>query len=1168
MVRNDDAIVPNMRIDGDDALSSHCYYPECSHVFGVQNSFQECERTNTSGTQTLASAWVPSDVLRSNALFLRDMRSNLHADVYAVMLRIMALLPHVLFNSTHDAVTDVAVAQTSSSSTRSNFYCVSFWARTHTRGSSPGYASKCTSDAYAAVCAGASITLHRHVTGTRRAVHNATIRDACDAIDINMSACETASAAAKAMKRASRKRRRSKSARTPTQRSDVPFSSHAPVMDAARHCDDGDLSIVDVVNAYMKYTDDSMRKTRGRPTAYDLLSVDTQLNMRRAAVGASDDESHFCIQSFCVPSEIVEDGRVFNVLLPHVSIPIVNFVTRLHSCLSEYTYHAEDCGGDIDIARSSGHTESVSDTMTHERRIAKLHQTLSAVSWELQDVVQAESIVVGIERATHRLMFNLYCAMCRGVDDSTSRVAECLHRARLQEKVDTIPHQTLARYGTQTRVAAGASLTAYDWYRSAFMRDLVHVFSARTDIVALVQFFIENATCAYNHNADEMTNVVTMGKSGCGKDYLLLQVERTLVEGTVQKVSRSTPGTASVECLGRDDGLIVYNPEKGVENIYKSRARGNAGDSMTKDIQSSGYVVTKRFRYDRQGRRSCENTVNARRVLEYNAMNCSSLSRVDEGIFQRSIWVSQPPPTDSTQCAILSAVYKNKPDEQQRSSQAHMAFLRCQRFLQLASFEVHQLMALGCMRSIVTEGAEVVLMYISQRLAEKRNVYGCTASVYRRYKQVMSLAREHAIRRVTVNAFFSSEGKHFGQPVTPVRLSTLNYYVGMADLSLALGQMAEYMGIFKDGEIQIIMALRFLWITNKHRHAMFASESTGGVFRLSLDVENEPCPRYVRFKGTINDIARECVGVLARVWARERGAPAPLSLEMAVDALKRITCTCDDADEPPTVSLDDDCIRFNDDFSKVLENARQEAYALVPGRKRQRLPQKMVNSTAPQNGATRDDSARNLTCEFNAVEELVPVLELDAERRKSVSSSDDMMQLPQAVVKRGERCIHVHVAYLTRLFDPKRRYWPWTQRKPTTWGPQINEHTLVMNALEMLRSYRYQAFPTRVMYRMVYGKSSAQKSSQHGASSSADSRAELDVDYVTRKHTINNRRLAISAPFTEEDDPYHTSGNVELHAPLDLVSMYASKVGWKRAVYMSANAARWKRVVDSGDLTN
>lgn len=1122
------------------------------HVFDVRHNVSACDVPSREyDRRTLASVWLPSESLRANAVFLSDARDDTDSCVHNMFTTLLVYFANLLFSAEH--VNDQCHIR------------VSFWYRDGAAQRAPTIRSNNASDVFSTLYAGASLSLVQR--GTRDSVaknseiSDDSIKSTCDMIDMQMKTSSSRDDTATSLRSQRRKRRRvsrrkaSASVRGIASLESIVHEHH--------------MTLSDAVRVYAQRLDDTrVTECVRHGGLYELLASSTSAALRCKCVRDEHEVSHICAATFALPVDRSQLSSVNSTVLPHVGIPIVNFAARIAEALDKHmpaatsTRHnrnplhrhlsIDDNAPTLETTATSSSSSSSSDAVseqppsivTNERRIRTLRRRLDELMWNTCDWPKCGEALRELERAQRRFLFDMYTSLCRGGDERNARVAECFHQARIRDKIDVLQKRTLSRYGSPMVNGVTTALSCYDWYRSAVMRDLVQVAAARPDIVALVQFFLENATCAYNYDIEEMCHLVMMGASGCGKDFVLRLVEDVMVDGVVQKVSRATKRADAVECRGRDDGLILYNPEISTENIHKSRARGGAGDTITKDRQSSGRVVTRCFRYDDNGRRTNVDIVNEQYVLEYYALNISSISALDKALFQRSLWIWMPPPTDATQCAILTSVYLNSNDRQRKSSQSYLSLIRCQRFLQLASYEVHLMSALGCIAGVVTEAAEVILIYVMRQLIDKRPVYGCTASVFRRYRQVRSLAREHCIRRTVVDAFLSSRGEFYEKQMTPQRLASLKYYVTVCDLALALGQTVEHMGIFRHGEIQIIMALRYLWITNKYRHVMFGDEVGSLNAFQSYFGGSEPSPRYVRFKGTITSIARECVNVLLRVCPRERGAPRPISLEMAVDALKRMTCSSNDDDPPPTVTLEDDCLKFTREFGEILESLR-------------RPKDRGTTTQAMSNGDARAH-ARDIAVEFNSCDTLTPVLCVDDARKRGMEH-DDTAQPPCAIIRRGNHAIDVHVCYLTRLFDPRKRFWPFTSHKPKSWSPEINEHTLVMDCLERLRSYKCQNFPVRVMYRMQHGT----KSRAAASSTSSSSRSEIDVDYITRKHSINTRYMRIEVPRSEDDGCDEGVDTVELHAPLDAVARYATEVGWEHAVYAASSTKRWKRAIEN-----
>jgi hypothetical protein len=423
-----------------------------------------------------------------------------------------------------------------------------------------------------------------------------------------------------------------------------------------------------------------------------------------------------------------------------------------------------------------------------------------------------------------------------------------------------------------------ATSTSYDALRVILASNLKDVHSCRPENVETALLCLENVTTVYttSHKDSMATHILIFGDAGSGKDFILEKVvQGMLIEGTVEKISRETLRADSVECHGRQDDVLLYHTECPMDGLLISKRRGG-GDTGTKDRMSSGKLKTRALVFDaRSGGRKLNTITHERKIIQYDATNFSDMKEVDPAISQRYIIIPMIPTTKFT------GVRTNDQDLRKDShTYVIHASQTSQQFLQLGKYEIDKMIGQGCMDDVTDKGALITLGYVWKELNTDSPAYGTIAPTYRALRQVLQLARTHSIRRVLTEAFLTPRGAHFAKKMTPEKLQTLPLIIKVADVASSLGQLAEYIGIYTPGEIQLIMALRNLWISDHGRKDMFAPRPSHSLFGMSS--------RFVRFKGSIAHIAKICAAKLIEIHQREKNCPTPRTDRMLYDCIKRL----------------------------------------------------------------------------------------------------------------------------------------------------------------------------------------------------------------------------------------------------------------------------------------
>lgn len=682
---------------------------------------------------------------------------------------------------------------------------------------------------------------------------------------------------------------------------------------------------------------------------------------------------------------------------------------------SQHQTDSSSASGRFDVA-----TLDADKIVTIDRELGWLFDDVSArLSAACGEDLAAKARCIGLLR---ELMFRLYCTLARSPDSRLSITGEALHTERIGRGADIVDER-LALSSTSRSIKENLGLQSdYDSFRVTTVLNLDCAFACRKELVTIAMLLLELAPCVYSGSASMAPHTFLYGHSGQGKDFLLKDiVQRIYVDGTVVKLSRSTAHVDSVDCKGRRDDAVTFCSECATESMTARGSRGG-GDRLLKDRMAGSEVTTAALHIDpRTGERTIRDIQNLRKIIQFDATNFSRSKTLDPAIKQRYVFVPLPPATESTSIqTAIAALQANKDDP------AVAGTKRLLRFLQIVTYEVNKMMMCGAMADVTDDAAIVTLLYVWQSIYRDRDRYGCSTPVFRKLDKVLQLARTHSIRRVIVNTFLSSEGRWFAKRATPARLRELKYVIKLQDVVTALGQMAEYIGVFTHGELQLIMALRYLWILSPTRTEMFAPALSGGRGTFS------PC--YVRFPGRVSGIADRCAKAMHVICATEPNAPAPKAASLLADCLKSLNNPPEGSGKfAPTVSAAENRLRF----LKPLRDSRGYLQSLYP--------------TIAQESELESTTKRGLTPESPG------------------GAASKEFRVPAILERDG--FFDVHVAYLSRLFDPQHEFWPWTAKLPRSWSPVVDEHTLISGYLQNLRGFAGQTNlrnSFRMLYRMWY----------------------------------------------------------------------------------------------------
>lgn len=1161
----------------DEACLPTAHSSEARDIFGANRRVKRIGKNmNVGGMQSMngrsyASIWVPREAYRTTPVFMGDMKSQYELDVYRTMIRMLVYFASVLFDN--------------ESSTCRPYFSVAFWYDRTMSTRNADELARMTGDIFSRVYSGVTISV---CTGQSDQTGATPSRDqVSDAFEILQTHLDNVGYKENKPQRSRGRRGRGKSAQSGSKSSGD--HDNMVVVDGIESM--GKTTVKQIVNSYLRMIPerDGDRRSIYLNGCESWLASKTC--SRLCVMSARPAQGSTCVALVCNVKKTMSSERdLLNMVLPHVSTPIDNFLDKVQAALSKKVVDesqeasrqrtsagAAKVRADMFGSNASGSSSSAAryDEMrdtTIERRLFTLNKRLKMQVGEIAGTFGGD-VKAEIESGVRRLMFNLYCSVARGADDTMSIVGESMHKARIGEGIDALNPFSLRHYGTAMGDSSSVHFqlkTAgpYDSFRHSVLYDIVSVAGFRPENAFLQHFMQETASSAFDDSAKLKPNIIIYGDGGSGKDFLLEHLEEVFVDGTVIKESRATERADATVCHGKRDGQLVYSPELDLSPFLKLKSRGGAGDSNKKDLMTSGKIYTRVFCFDPEtGERTTKLVKHERYVLCYEAMNPSVISKMDEALVQRYLWIGLPPLTMQTNLQILEAVYTQRVKHTtELDKMRKAAYINCQQFMQLATFEVYKMILCGCIREVSTEGAYFIMFEcVSKILAKNNPRYGCWPPIQRKINQIISIAKGHAIRRAIVENFMTSEGRFYGRSLTPIRLSALPYFVSLSDIALSLGQVGDYIGIFQDGEVQVIMALRYMWITNKMRYTMF---------RCDMDTFGEPNPSYVRFPGNLRAVARQCSQVLALICSVENRAPRLITQDMIYDTLQRLTRSSSAATQLPTVSVEDDCVEFTPNYNAMFRN----------------ISESDDESEAKKSAARH----RNRFDYFDSREKrLVPCLAVDRRRRESIDKSAPLPPI-QAIVRRDDRCVDVHVAYLSRLFDPHKQYWPWSDEKPSKWSPMIDEHTLLTHCLESVRSYRYQCSSPNMVYRMDYREmeevrrrnssdisegdsidsdkdeeQESQSSSSSSSNSATHTRYDFDFDFVRRNRTTTSRRLRV--PLYGGDDQQRSGSSaradsVLLHASVDEVSMLSTRVGWNKALMVASSEQRWREAKQRSDF--
>lgn len=494
-----------------------------------------------------------------------------------------------------------------------------------------------------------------------------------------------------------------------------------------------------------------------------------------------------------------------------------------------------------------------------------------------------------INKVLNKMMFKFYCIYARSPDSTLSTVGEAIHRERIRDRLDIIkPSDNTTKFNFFLKRKELNNLTYYDIYRLISSYEVINAFSCRSYLVSIFEMLLENSISIYNHTKNLANNIFIIGDPSAGKDFLLELLESVLISKTMIKESRASPCADSSESHGRHDDEIIFNVEKSMSNLMNSKKYNGTGDTQTKDIMTSARSVARVLTLGANGSRVTKTIINEKIVLMYNAANPSLISKIDRGIFERYIWIAMMPTTFANSIETINLIIEQKlTTSALESSSKQIVFKNDQRFIQMASYELSK-MANICSNDICQTGALYVIQYILECLHRDMKKYGCMPLKQRKIENILTLAKCHMIRRNIIKTFFINNDP-VNYSYTPKTLykniiKKSRLYIKLRDLILAFGQLSSCLGIFSIGELQIITALRRIFI--KHSYEMMMN---GESFSESQDFTfSKKRVNYVRFPNNIPLLAKMCMENILKVWKKEEDAIHPINQDMFEDCLRQL----------------------------------------------------------------------------------------------------------------------------------------------------------------------------------------------------------------------------------------------------------------------------------------
>lgn len=684
---------------------------------------------------------------------------------------------------------------------------------------------------------------------------------------------------------------------------------------------------------------------------------------------------------------------------------------------------------EIHFKKKKKKNRQVSMTMENIRKMEKVTITRALVLYRSivknkimglfkdnnQDMKKISSII-------DRMMFKFYCIFARSLTSSLSVVGDQIHAYRINHQLDHIEETyNTAQMKIISEKPIVQNYTIYDIYRILFSYEMETTYSFRSHLISIFELLTENMSSVYHPISKLSNNIFIVGDPSGGKDLILETFEGLNIEKTVIKESRVSTCADSFESHGRHDDEILFNTEKSFDNMLNKR-HNFSGDTSLKDKMTSGRSIARILSYAPDGSRISRTIINEKKCMLYDASNPSILSKIDGGILERYTWITMPPTTFKSSLETINLIIRQRIEGTNIENDVRkMMFQKENRFIQVVSFEMFKMLGV-CVDDINTIGANYVLKYMINRLNEETKAYGCLPILQRRLDSIIMLSKCHAVRRIIVKHFFDQKKDNYSPKyifeniIQPGKL-----YVKFRDLTLAVGQLSNYVNIFMPCELQIMTSLRYLFISHNY------SISFGNTKRLPKTKKNhiqrkfftfsKKNPKYIRFPINFNFLASKCVQILTSLWEREENCPQPVNSDMFKDCLTQF---------------------FNE--SRVEKNI--ESYY---------LPKKF--------------SAIKYNFDTKLFEK--PLMSRSTQTQ---SDQDSHVQFQHEecdkIFMKDRNFLYIHIIYLNRLFDLQFFFYPWSKIQPPIWSPFITEDNLMKKYLEDFVNLKYQNKKKKIVYKL------------------------------------------------------------------------------------------------------
>ncbi len=670
-----------------------------------------------------------------------------------------------------------------------------------------------------------------------------------------------------------------------------------------------------------------------------------------------------------------------------------------------------------DINRENNKKKKKTDDIDKEIQIT-IHRTLTTYRKELRNKIlpglRGGSIMSkSISDVLEKMMFRLYSIFARSPTATISSVGESIHAYRISNHQTAEIEQSYVSHKMNHIINEGilCEYTSYDIYRLLTSCEMTDTFGFRKYIVFIYELLSENIPSIYDNTTKLANNFFIISDPSGGKDLILETIEANYIPNTIMKESRSSACADASESHGRHDDEIIFNAERSLDPMMNSRISNYSGDTGLKDRMTSFRSVSRVLSLGPNGSRQTKVIVNERKVMFYDASNLSVISRIDGGFVDRYTWIFMLPTTYQTSTETVRLVAQQSMNGTSIEDEIRKKMFKDdQHFIQMAAYELSKFTMI-CHDEIFYRGIYHIIQFIMKNLESDAYLYGCRSISQRKINAIISLSKCHTIRRIVIKHFFKE--KTCGPSIYSHKylydrvVSKGKFFVSIYDFVLAIGQMAKSMGIFAVAEVQMLTALRCIFIRTEYSARM---RDVGHLYRLC-----KTNPRYVVFPNDPKSVAAKCLEVLLEIWNNEENAPQPVNYDTCLDYITQLF----------------DIDKYNRDACKRPMTRKNDIYSYV---------------------------------HYDAIAGLLYLID------KNIFGPVCNMADQEPMIKKNakDNTIHIHIRYINRLFDGEMQMFPWTHVMPPTWSPIIDEDALLKHYLELFFSCARQIEkPKKIVYRLV-----------------------------------------------------------------------------------------------------